>query len=468
MPRSRAWSRCLPLAFVMLGATAAGAQSEVEPYFPAAALVAPPLLSGPNFRVVPEVQVRGYMAHFIVDTTFGPVAADSAQMLAVRVAEVPALETLERASKSGAFAEALRARGRKTGAAIVNVFTHPIDTVSGIPSGVARYFSTKWDLWTGRAQSLADRSSREFENKGDPYHAPPGPMTAARKPAPDDKPDDEEEHNHAWYARTGSEAARETKRYLKYGQQRREMAKVLGVDPNSTNALLNERLDALAWAAVWGNFSAGSALGEIAGPAATVISWSGKLNQYVLEKSPEQLRESNRTRLMNFCRDDFGTRQFLRRGGFTDTLRTALAQSLEKLGPQSGCDELLELAATTRGEVEARYLVDALKLLEREGDAHGGELFVAGAGIAWRTPSGRLLLPLPVDYLSWNTQLAAFFDQHALSASDKVALIGGDASTLAQRELTQRGWSLRPGAPFDGAPAYADGAVAKPVAATTQ
>src|SRR6185312_8169220 len=175
------------------------------------------------------------------------------------------------------------ARSRKTGAAIVHVFAHPLDTVTGLPGGAARYFGTKWDLWTGRAQSVADRSSREFENSGDPYRAPPGPMTAARS-APADEADAKPGKNHAWYVRAGSEAGRETKRYLKYGQERRDMAKVLGIDPNSTNPLLDEKLDELAWAAVWGNFSAGAALGTITGTAADIVSWSGKLNQYVLEK----------------------------------------------------------------------------------------------------------------------------------------------------------------------------------------
>ena len=243
------------------------------------------------------------------------------------------------------------------------------------------------------------------------------------------------------------------------------MAKIVGVDPNSSNPLLDEKLDQLAWAAVWGNFSAGSALGQIAGPAATVVSWSGKLNQYVLEKPPEQLRETNRVRLLKFCSDEFSVRQFLRRGGFNDTLRTALAQALEALEPKSGCNDLIELAATTRGEVEARYLVDALKLIEREPDARGGELFVAGAALAWRTPTGKLLLPLPVDYLTWNSELATFFDQAALAGADKLALIGGEASPLVQRALTARGWSLRARAPFDGAPAYAQGEFAAPRAA---
>lgn len=438
----------------MLAAVCSATIAEPEPFLPAAALVQPALLSGPDFRVVPEVQVQGYMAHFVIDTKFGPLHADSVQMLAAREGEIPAMEALDRASRSRAFADAIAARARKTGAAIVHVAEHPVDTITGLPEGVVRYLRKQIGTWTGRAQSVSDRAARQFENEGDPFHAPRGPMTAARE-QPRDPAVVEDGKNRAWYARAGSETGREAKRYLKYGEQRREMAKLLGVDPYSSNPILDEKLDELAWAAVWGNFSAGKALGEITGTAANVVSWSGKLNTYVLEKTPEDLREINRKRLLNFCSDEFNVRQFLRRGGFNDTLRTALADALQTLKPQGGCDQLIELATTTHGEIEARYLVDALRLIERQADAIGGKLIVTGAAIAWRTPADRLLLPLPVDYLTWSHDLDEFFAQSAFAAPDKIALIGGEASTLAQRELTERGFSITLRAPFDGAPMYA-------------
>ena len=445
----------LVLAFAPAFHARASETYEPEPVLKAPVLVQAPLLSGPDFRVVPEVAVRGYMANFLIDTKFGPIRADSVEMLAIRIGELPAMEALDHASRTGAFATALAARAKKTGSAIVNVVAHPIDTITGLPEGVARYLGGQWDKWSGRAQSLSDRSQREFENRGDPYRAPPGPMTALRDAPAENPQPPEDVKNRAWYARTGNEVAREGKRYLQYSSQRRAMATLLGVDPNSSNTILNEELDTLAWAAVWGNFSASTALGTIGGTAATVISDTGKLNQYVLSKTPEQLREANEKRLLALCSDETAVRSFLRRGGFTDTLRTALIQTLEKLAPKSGCNGLLELAATTRGEIEARYLVNALKLIAQQPDTRGGELSTIGAAIVWHTTSGKLILPLPVDYLSWNENLATFFDQPSLRAADKLVLIGGEASILAQRALTKRGWGIQLRAPYAGAPAYA-------------
>jgi hypothetical protein len=428
---------------------------EPEPVLAAPALVPAALLSGPGYRVIPEVRVRGYMADFLVDTKFGPLRADSAELLSVRISEIPAMEALDHASKTDAFAHAIAERGRKTGTAILHVVEHPVDTITGLPAGVGHYISHEWNLLTSRAQTLSDRSTKEFENKGDAFRAPDGPMTADRNEPPDDT-NTPEKKSRAWYARAGSEAERETKRYFKYSNERRDMAKVLNVDPHSTNPILDDKLDELAWAAVWGNFSAGAALGTVTAGTADVITWTGRLNQYVLEKTPEDLREENRTRLVKFCSDDFAVRQFLRRGGFTDTLRTALAQSLDKLKPQSGCNELVELAAATRGEVEARYLTDALKLIQRHATPGDGKLVVIDAALAWQAADGKMLLPLPVDYLTWSHDIGTFFDQPVFRTANRTAFIGGDASPLAQRKLTDRGWNIVLRAPYDGAPTYAN------------
>ena len=465
---------------------------EAEPVLDSATIAEPALLSGPNFQVGPKAQVGGYMARFSISTRFGPLTADSAQMLAIRVSEIPAIEALERATHSGAFGRALAERGRKTGATVVKVISHPVDSIIGLPMGVVRYFKKQIDTWANRAQTVSDRSARIFENKGDPFRAPDGPMTAGRDvPAdaaaranaqarengadayayvgidgapvnPDDRrgiPDAPEEpaqkESKAWYARAGRDAGREVKRYLKYSSARNEIAKRLGFDPNTSNPYITERLNSLAWAAVWGNFSAGQALGEIDGTAAEVIADSGLINEFVLSHTPEQVRERNEKQLLSVCSDEFGIRQFLRRGGFSDTMRTQLADSLVALAPDSGCNELLELGTATHGEVEGRYLVNALSQIHKYlPGSRGGELVIAGASLVYVARDGKLVLPLPVDYLSWSSDMGEFFRRPEFRAADKTALIGGEASILAQRELGERGWNLVLRAAYQGAPNY--------------
>ena len=81
------------LVLASLSATAEEpADFESEPVLDAATLVRPSLLSGPGFSVEPRVEVRGYMGNFTITTSIGRLGADSVEVLAERIAEIPALE----------------------------------------------------------------------------------------------------------------------------------------------------------------------------------------------------------------------------------------------------------------------------------------------------------------------------------------------------------------------------------------
>lgn len=428
---------------------------EDEPIVDAASLVQPALLSGPGFSVDARVELRGYMAHFLLDTPSGPLHADSVEILAEREAELPALAALDRATHSEAFLRAAGDRFASTGKALAQVALHPIDTVLGIPSGVARYFAARVAKIGNQAQTVSDRTARTFGSSGNPYPSDAGPMTDAR-PDPAEGPAKPKKH---WYTSIGKEAGREIKRQLKYNQVKRDLAKRLGIDPYTTNPHVQERLSSLAWVGSGGNFSAGTALGTIGGTGADVLAKGTQVNDIVWSMAPDDLRERNRQRLRAYCRDELLIRQFLRRGAFSPTLQTNLADALDALKPASGGDPLLELGMTANSELEARFLVNALRLVATHlgARAHGGVLKPLGAGIAYVAADGELILPLPVDRLSWTDEVRKFLDRSELRVVHKTVLIGGEASLNARRGLTERGWSILVRAPWPGAPAYAAG-----------
>lgn len=76
------------------------ARIEAEPELDAADLVMPALLHGPGYRVDPDVPVVGYQARFLIRTPWGQIPAESREMLALRIAEMPAVEALHDASVS--------------------------------------------------------------------------------------------------------------------------------------------------------------------------------------------------------------------------------------------------------------------------------------------------------------------------------------------------------------------------------
>ena len=137
-------------------------------------------------------------------------------------------------------------------------------------------------------------------------------------------------------------------------------------------------------------------------------------------------------------------RQFLRRGTFTPTLQTALLDALDQLRPEVGGDALLELAMTAHSELEARYIVNALRLVaERLGTrAKGGRLLTIGAGLAYDSVDGERVLPLPIDYLAWTDEVARFLDSDVFRATHKPVLVSGSATPRSEQELTSRGWNI--------------------------
>lgn len=426
---------------------------EQEPVVDAASLVRPALLSGPGFSVDTRVQLRGYMAHFTLQTPFGPLSAESVEILAEREAEMPALDALDKVTRSSVFARAAGNKFAATGKAIGQIVMHPVDTVLGIPAGVARYFGTRLHKIGTQAQSLSDRTARTLGQRGNPYPVNAGPMTDARELDPDPvaKP---KKH---WYTRISSEAEREIKRQLAYSNVKREIAKKLGIDPYTSNPYIQERLSSLAWVGSGGGFSAGTALGVVGGVGANVLAQSGRINEVVWKLTPEDLRERNYKRLLGYCTDHLLVRQFLRRGAFTPTLQTSLIDALDKLHPADGCDSLLELGMTANSELEGRFLVNALHLLVSHlgARAKDGRLQPVGAGLTYVTTDGELILPLPVDLLSWTVEVRDFLDRPEFSPIRKTVLIGGDASAEAKLALADRGWKVIVRAPWPGAPAYA-------------
>ncbi len=417
---------------------------EHEPVLDAASFAPPALLSGPGFRVDPHVEIRGYMARFTLDTPVGVVHADSVEILADRVAELPALEALDEVTRSEAFARAAADTASTTAKGIGRVLRHPIDTLVGIPAGVARYLGRRLAKIGDQAQRLSDRTAVRLGTDGAKYPRDDGPMTDAADITRAEADDSGSARKARWHDRAGAELERELKRQADYGQVRRRLAEQLGIDPYTTNPQVRERLDRLAWVGSGGRFAANAAIGAIGGSAARVIGHGTRLNQIVWKLDPDNLRERNHERLRAYCRDELLMRQFLRRGVFTPSLQTALVDALDALRPGAGGDALLELGMTVRSELEARFLVNALQMAAHAlGErAHGGRLVTIGAGLAYDGRDGERVLPLPVDYLAWTGEVEQFLDRAEFRVANKRVLVSGDATLRSQRELTQRGWSI--------------------------
>ncbi len=436
-------------ALALAIAWAAAAQAQAPAGLAAEDLVDAALLAGPGWRVDPRVDVRGYQARFLVHTDWGELEADSVELLALRISEMPALAAVHEARASRIIGEAARERALAPVAASVAVGSQPGRAAVGLPAGVAGYFADKWQRLRQSVRRLADIGNEELMHSGDPFAQPGGPLGAAGSTPRGER--------RGFFRRLGRETERLAKQEVGYSSARRALALRLGVDPGTRNPLLSPRLDALAWAETSGRQVAGHALGLVAGPAMTAMSRAVQVDAWVLTARPEQVRRLNQQRLELHCVDGLLTRAFLRERAYGTALQTDLVRLLDGIDPGDGCEILLETALMAGDEAQARFVVQGLRQLDAAlaPEERGGRFIAQGALMAYVTPQGELLLPLPVDWLGWTDEMDRWFGLEALShAGPRRVLVAGQVTPEARWQVQARGWRLQCLDAYPGRPPY--------------
>lgn len=436
-------------AIILAMLLALPAHAEDEPTLAAAELVMPALLTGPGYRVEPQVQVTGYQARFVLHTDWGPLEAESAEMLAIRISEIPAMDAVFTTEVSGLVARSAQDAAMAPVRAVTRVVTSPLDSLVGLPVGAVRFFGESVSKWGRRAKRLGDRIDEHISHDGDPYREPEGPMGATR---PEVDPGER-----AWWEKPRRELVRAVRGEISYRRSRLELAQHLGIDPYTSNPILNERLDRLAWLTSTGAFATRQLVSVATAGFAESLGYTQDVERLVLREVPESLAQRNHDVLSQHCSDEDLLEEFIGHRAFTPTLQTAFSEELAALRPQSGCEALLETALMAGSEVEARFVLNALRLVRHYGGdaAPGGQVRAHGASLAYLTTQGEFLLPLPVDLLSWTPRIEAWFDRAQLSGhANPTVLVSGRISDKAQRELTRRDWNQVAHVPYPGAPPY--------------
>lgn len=446
----RPWSRRPLLAAGLLAlALANGARAESEPVLDAADLVDASLLSGPGWQVEPRVQVRGYQARFVVRTDWGVLEADSVDLLALRVAEMPAVEALHRTGVTQVLMESAAGRFGEPVDAVTAIGSEPMRAGKGLPNGVARYFGERWERLRSGTRRIADRSHRLVMQDGSPYDNPTGPLGDAGTDDPEPK--------RGFWQRRGRELGRLAKQEIGVNAARQSLAERLALDPHTRNPLIVPRLDGLAWAETTGRLATGEALGLLGGPAVAVLSRAIQVNRLVLQEPPEQLRARNHDILSNYCADEMLLRGFIADGAYSPTLQVEFTDLYVELAPAGGCEALLETALMAGDEAQARFVVNGLRLMLHAlgEESRGGTFVPQGALLAYETTGGEFVLPLAVDWLAWTPQIRRWFDMPTVgNRPQRTLLVAGAISPRAESELTERGWSLVQRPPYPGAPPY--------------
>jgi len=396
------WGLGLALLVVAQGAVAQGAYEDL-PALKAGDLLPEEMLVGPNHQVWDDVSTDGFLNTYTISSQFGKVTATSTALVPVRIDELNAIAAMDEVKKSDAYKEAAKeaAEGAYEGAK--TLVKHPVKTLEGAASGVGRMFK---------------RASENVKHR--------------------DESDSEE---------------KTYKEVLGMARAKREIAAEFGVDVYSSNPLLQERLDDLAWTQFAGNMTVRAPLAFVpggVGVAVTVTQTTTLLNDAIANTPPEDLRIQNRETLAAM-----GIRQdvadlYMDNEVFTPRQQTLIVAALKDMEKTANRDAFLKLAVHTDSAdlADFRQRMALLYAAYNQNVEPIAEFVELGLFVAGRTESDAIVMLVPVDYLVWTrTAAGAFADlDRALAQLDNVdsKLIWLDkASTQAKKEIMTLGWGYK-------------------------
>ena len=410
----------------------------------AADLLPASMLSGPQFEVAPELEMKGHIAAFQVKSDYGRLDADSVELLEQRVVEIAALAELERLSELKVFGKSALTSVKNTGKAVYNVFRDPAATARAIPEGIRNKVSDTWASIKLKTKELGDRARSKIRGDGAP------PEFNAFLPDPPFTPE------RTWEDRAASQGTKFGLSYIGYNRSRRELTRELGIDPYTSNPQIEDRLDAFAWSYLAGSAGTSLVVGALTGGASVVLSKSRQINRLVYDLPPEDVKKRNATELQKIGIESDTARNFLRNSSFTPTLQTAVVDQITSNWQAGGWKELLRYLRYVDSEIEARFIVNSLRLVATQPPENKvSSVFLVGATPVFMLSDGTLLVPAPVDYVYYNDKFKAFLGEPQLRGKTVQIAIAGKISEAAETALAARGWTASSGVSYQGVASYA-------------
>ncbi len=385
------------------------AQFETPPTLQAQELAPASLINGDGFHVDQEVPTDGLTAHFTLRSDVGTFNADGLEMLRIRVAEIPAIVELNQTSKSKVFVQALAANTAAPVAAAGQMVMHPVDTVTGLPAGVGRFFGR---VGLG-AQKIKEAATTPEASTGE---------------------------------RAGQVASRTfhtTRDVLGYEQERRGLAKKLHVDPYTTNPILAKQLDDFALVAFRAHVGVTTTMSVFI-PGSMAITATRIVSTWVYDTPRADLIVQNQKKLQEMNVPDASIHAFMDNKAFPLSVQTGFVEDLTRVSGVPGSIDIVALASTAESEEQARFLASCLDMLANYHQSHTPLVSIIARGtIVGRDRAGVIVVPAEVDYVSWTKRTSYFANRPDLVSPKRGAWLSGQMSPLAKKNFQALGWSVR-------------------------
>lgn len=374
---------------------------EEAPVLKASAILQPGWLSGPHHKVREDVTTYAGANWYVIDSDAGIFEAAGDVMLQNRVTEIYAILRLREISRGKEYGEAVKRAAKSPFVAAKNLITNPVDTISAVPRGIFK---------------LVNRTGRAIQN-----------------------------------AATGREKSQyednEAAALLGVSKAKRELAFQYGVNPYSSNSVLQKELNSLGWTSFAGKATVTVLTSGIGGGAETVLNVTGVLGRNAVrlrDTNPNDLQRENKETLMRMGASDAAAEQFFRNAALSPSHQTNMISALESLQGVTGRIDYAMLAANSaENETDAVFFEQTAHLIAR---VHAESAKLKSIEIRDGFPvcigqNGTTIVALHWDYAAWTQRASGFLAdiQQTSTPDTKLAvMITGQVSPLLRQQLASR------------------------------
>jgi len=312
-----------------------------------------------HYKIRDNVLVISYMDHYTVDSDYGVFEAAGDGALRKLLGEIHALDEFKKIENTEAFGKALVSCAKQPLVFGENLATNPVDTVTGIPKGVASLFINAYAGVTSKKQAGEDSSAEAM---------------------------------------------------LSLSRYKREYAYNLGVDVYSSNPVFQKELNRVGWAAAVGNLSFSAATAPIGGGIGMAISYTGfaqTMNDYLREQPPSQIRIDSRKKLSSIGVSSDDIKNFLENKAFTPRHTAVIVGSLMKLKDAAGRDVFIKYANSAGDEEQANFMMNIAQTLTGYNETVSpiNEISINSGLVIAKTGNNRALILFPLDYGIWTESI---------------------------------------------------------------
>lgn len=377
---------------------------EVPPPFSAQALLPADWLKGPHHMVQDEVVNDGAQHHFVVTSDFGTFPATGAAMLRARIGESEAIAVLKDTRQSKVFADALAFQVLHPLRGVKLLIMEPGRVVSGVSGGLLEFLAMP-----GRASKF---ESSDWEDSV-------------------------------------------TKSTIGFSYLKRKLAFQLGLDPYSSNPVLQDELNELTWIAFTADLAPQFGYFFIPGGGILWFSFSGTrwtsyLDEQVRDYSPSDLRARDRDSMEKMGIREEDIHQFFLNPIYSPRHATIITTALDELTGVDDREAFLAVAREAPSEDMALFYQQAAEMM-RGYHLHVGavdRLLALPHIPALYSKDQALVVMLPVDHLFWTSRVARVAQALTGSVPDRPRIarrelwIAGNLSPRARQELEAMGWTV--------------------------